>query len=129
MANNTVVNAGPQPLGRTLSEANTVTVNLIEPNTLFGERRNNIDLRLSKILRYSRTRTQVGIDIYNLMNSDTITAYSQTFSPTSTTLAERTDHRAGAVRSLQRAVRLLDRPATVGDALKGVPYTLFSSSQ
>jgi hypothetical protein len=85
VANNTVVNAGPQPLGRNLSESNTVTVNLIEPNTLFGERRNSIDLRLSKILRYGRTRTQVGIDLYNLVNADTITGYSQTFSPTSAT--------------------------------------------
>ena len=40
---------------------------------------------VSKILRYGRTRTQVGIDVYNLMNYDTITGYSQTFSPTSTT--------------------------------------------
>ena len=45
----------------------------------------DIDLRVSKILRYGRTRTQVGIDVYNLMNADTVTAFNQTFSPTSTT--------------------------------------------
>ena len=85
VTSNAVIAAGPQPLGRNLSEASTVTVNLIQPQTFFGERRNNIDLRISKILRYGRTRTQVGVDIYNLGNLDTVTAYNQTFSPTSTT--------------------------------------------
>jgi hypothetical protein len=83
---NATIAAGPQPLGRPLAGgANNVTVNLIQPSTFFAERRNNIDMRLSKILRYGRTRTQVGIDIYNLMNKDTVTGFSQTFSPTSTT--------------------------------------------
>jgi hypothetical protein len=86
VVSNATIAAGPQPLGRPLAGgANNVTVNLIPPSTFFAERRNNIDMRLSKILRYGRTRTQVGIDIYNLMNKDTVTGFSQTFSPTSTT--------------------------------------------
>jgi hypothetical protein len=85
VVNNAVIAGGPQPLGRVLSGgAANVTVNLLEPNTVFGERRQNIDLRVSKIVRFGRTRTQVGIDIYNLMNTDTVTAYTQTFSPTTT---------------------------------------------
>ena len=36
------------------------------------------------------------------MNTDTITGYSQTFSPTSTTWLNAADDRAGAVRPLQR---------------------------
>ena len=84
MANNAVIAAGPQPLGRPLSEATSVTVNLIEPETFFAPRRNNIDMRVAKILRFGRTRTQVGLDIFNLTNNDDITSYSQTFSPTST---------------------------------------------
>jgi hypothetical protein len=85
LAANYVVNSAvARPsLGRDLSSGN-VTVNLIPPETFFAERRNNIDLRLSKIVRYGRTRTQVGIDIYNLMNNDTVTGFSETFSPTST---------------------------------------------
>ena len=61
------------------------------PSTCWSRRRsirsnrNNIDLRVSKILRFGRTRTQVGFDIYNLLNADTATAFNQTFSPTSTT--------------------------------------------
>jgi len=71
-------------LGRDLSSGN-VTVNLIAPNTLYSDRRNNIDLRIAKIFRYSRTRTQIGVDVYNLTNTDVVTSFNQTYSPTSTT--------------------------------------------
>ena len=60
-------------------------MNLIAPNTFFADRRQNIDLRVAKIIRYGRTRTQIGLDIYNLTNTDVVTSYNQTFSPTSTT--------------------------------------------
>jgi carboxypeptidase family protein len=72
-------------LGRSLSESTNVTVNLIEPFTLYSDRRNNIDMRVAKIFRYGRTRTQIGVDIYNLTNTDVATSFNQTFSPTSTT--------------------------------------------
>ena len=52
VASNAVIAAGPQPLGRNLSGGANVTVNLIQPGTLFGPRRNNLDLRLSKVLRF-----------------------------------------------------------------------------
>jgi hypothetical protein len=84
VVNSTVANAGPQPLGRNLSAGN-VTVNLIEPGTFYADRRTNVDLRIAKIFRYGRTRTQVGFDVYNLTNTDVVTGYNQTFSPTSTT--------------------------------------------
>jgi hypothetical protein len=63
----------------------TITVNLIEPGTLYGERVNQIDMRFAKILRFGRTRTTVGFDVYNLVNSNAILTYNQTFSPTTTT--------------------------------------------
>jgi hypothetical protein len=85
-ANYTVTSAianGPnQPLGRNLSAGN-VTVNLVEPGTLYADRRNNIDLRVAKIFRYGRTRTQVGVDVYNLTNTDVVTGYNQNFTATS----------------------------------------------
>jgi hypothetical protein len=83
VVNSTVANAGPQPLGRNLSSGN-VTVNLLEPFTLFAERQNSFDFRVAKIFRLGRTRTQVGVDIYNLTNADTVTAQTETFSTTST---------------------------------------------
>ena len=81
VADNAWIAAGPQPLGRPLSGASVVTVNLIEPYTMFADRRNNVDFRVAKILRYGGTRTQVGVDIYNLMNVDVVTAYNQSFVP------------------------------------------------
>ena len=69
-------------LGRDLSNsAANVSVNLIPPSTLFSPRRNNVDFRVSKILRYGRTRTQVGLDVYNATNTDVVTGYNQTFVP------------------------------------------------
>jgi hypothetical protein len=85
VVNNAWIAAGPQPLGRSLSGSGNVTVNLIEPNTLYSDRRNNIDLRIAKIVRYGRTRTQIGLDVYNLTNTDVVTSFNQTFSPTTTT--------------------------------------------
>ena len=63
----------------------TITVNLIEPGTLYGERVNQIDMRFAKILRFGRTRTTVGFDVYNLTNSNAVLTYNQIFSPTTTT--------------------------------------------
>jgi outer membrane receptor protein involved in Fe transport len=42
-------------------------------------------MRLSKIIRYHRTRAQVGLDIYNVTNTDYVTSYNQAYSPTATT--------------------------------------------
>jgi len=85
IANNSVIAGGPQPLGRNLSNSTSVTVNLIEPQTFFAPRRHSYDLRVGKILRFGRTRTQVGVDIFNLTNNDEITTYSQTFNPNTQT--------------------------------------------
>jgi hypothetical protein len=78
-----VTSAIAQPsLGRPLSSGN-VTVNLVEPGTLYGARQNNIDLRIAKILRFGRTRAQFGVDVYNLLNTDVVTGYNNGYSATS----------------------------------------------
>jgi len=86
-ANWVVSNALVQPsLGRPLSNnAPNVSVNLIEPGTLYGDRINEVDLRIAKILRFGRTRTNVGFDVYNITNSAPVLSYNQAFSPTTTT--------------------------------------------
>jgi hypothetical protein len=86
VANNAYIAAGPQPLGRSLTGGGgTATINLIRPGTLYADRRTNLDFRVAKIIRYGRTRTQVGVDIYNATNTDVVTGFNQAFSPTSTT--------------------------------------------
>jgi hypothetical protein len=57
----------------------TVTVNLIEPGTLFGDRINQFDMRFAKILRFGRTRANVGVDLYNVANVAPVLSYNQTF--------------------------------------------------
>ena len=72
-----------QTLGRPLSGgAPSITVNLIEPGTLWGDRVNAFDLRVAKILRFGRYRTNIGVDIYNLLNSSAVLTYNQAYNPT-----------------------------------------------
>jgi hypothetical protein len=69
-------------LGRELSgSAANVTVNLIEPGTMYGDRLNQLDLRLGKKLSLGRTRTLVALDVYNALNSSAVLSYNQAFVP------------------------------------------------
>ena len=72
---------GPQPLGRNLSGGANVTVNLIQPGTLYGPRRNNFDMRLSKVQRFGSRRLTISVDGYNLTNSDTVLTFNNSFVP------------------------------------------------
>jgi hypothetical protein len=80
-ATNADIANGPQPLGRPLTGAATVVVNLIPPATLWGARTNNVDLAIAKLLRFGATRAKVGVYIFNLINADTVTNYNFGFVP------------------------------------------------
>jgi hypothetical protein len=74
-------------LGRQANVAGTTqSINLIAPGEVWGDRINEIDLRVAKILRFGRMRTNVGVDIFNLVNSNSTLTYNQTYSPTGTWL-------------------------------------------
>ena len=77
---NTVI---AQSLGRLPANSlatGTTTVNLLNPGVLYTlERTNLVDMRFAKILRFSGRRLDVGVDLYNLFNSNVITAYQQTY--------------------------------------------------
>jgi hypothetical protein len=48
----------------------TATINLVEPNTLFEDRSNQVDLRFSKIFRMRTThRLQGNFEVFNLTNA------------------------------------------------------------
>jgi hypothetical protein len=67
-------------LGRNLAGgAANIPVNVVVPGTLYGDRINQLDFRVAKILRFGRARTQVGLDLYNTLNSSAVQAYNQTF--------------------------------------------------
>jgi hypothetical protein len=72
-----------QALGRLPANAlatGTTTVNLLNPGQLYAlERTNLVDMRFAKILRFAERRLDVGVDLYNLFNSNVTTAYQQTY--------------------------------------------------
>jgi len=82
-ANYAAPNAVVAPsLGRSLSgNAANATVNLIEPGSLYGVRINQIDLRVAKVFGFRRGRSVVGVDIYNVLNANTVLTYNNTFVP------------------------------------------------
>jgi hypothetical protein len=67
-------------LGRPLSggQAN-MSVGIEVPNDAFTERRNELDMRFGKVLRFSRYRSVVSLDLYNAINSDAQIQVSQAF--------------------------------------------------
>ena len=67
-------------IGRPLpGGAATQSVNLALPGQVYGPRISTVDLRVTKLLRFGRTRTNVGLDLYNLFNDNTGTAFNQAF--------------------------------------------------
>jgi hypothetical protein len=84
--------AAPNPavvpsLGRSLSgNAANVTVNLLVPGQMYGDRINQLDLRAAKILKMGRTRTMLAVDVYNALNSSAVLSYNTMFVPGGTWL-------------------------------------------
>ena len=74
--------AAAQTLGRPLSGgAANVAVALIDPNTMFGDRLNQVDFRIGKLLKFARSKTMVSVDFYNMLNVSTILSQNSTFGP------------------------------------------------
>ena len=62
-----------QSLGRPLAGgAANVTVNLIPPFAEYGDRVNQLDLRIGKILRFGGTRSSLALDVYNALNANPV---------------------------------------------------------
>jgi hypothetical protein len=69
-------------LGRDLSgSAPNVTVNLVAPGTMYGDRINQFDLRVAKAIAVGRTQTLVALDVYNVLNSSAALTYNNAFVP------------------------------------------------
>jgi hypothetical protein len=83
-ANYNVTSAMTQGLGRPLTFG-LATVPLFPQGQILGDRLNQLDLRVGKILKYGRTRTSVNLDIYNAFNSNAVLAENSTY--TNATLA------------------------------------------
>ena len=80
-ANQLTTNAAIAPaLGRPLAgNATLASINLIEPGEMYGDRLNQVDFKVSKILRFGDRRLNVGLDIFNMFNTNAVYAYFQTY--------------------------------------------------
>jgi hypothetical protein len=88
-ANLVVLNAAVAPsLGRNLAgNAANVTVPIIAPGTLYGDRLHQIDLRVGKVVRFGGARrVTASVDLFNVLNSSAVleesTSYSSFGTPT-----------------------------------------------
>jgi hypothetical protein len=81
LANYNAPNAVVAPsLGRPLSGGvANVSVNLVEPGTMYGERMTQLDLRFGKVLRFGPVRTTASLDIYNALNGNAILTQSPAY--------------------------------------------------
>jgi hypothetical protein len=92
-ANLTVLNAAIVPsLGRPLSgNRPNVTLNVIPPGAMYGDRQSQLDLRVGKLFTYGSARTSINLDVYNALNSDAVvvenSAYGRFRQPLRTAVA------------------------------------------
>jgi outer membrane receptor protein involved in Fe transport len=67
-------------LGRPLAgAARNATVNIVEPGTMYGDRYTQVDVRIAKIFAVGTSRLTPQLDIYNLLNSNVVTALSNAY--------------------------------------------------
>ncbi|MCE2542529.1 MAG: TonB-dependent receptor [Acidobacteria bacterium] len=68
-------------LGRPLSGGGTIDINIVEPGSAYGDRLNQVDLRLSKVFNFSGSRFQIMFDVYNLLNENSVTEEDLNYGP------------------------------------------------
>jgi hypothetical protein len=60
----------------------TVTVNLVAPNSMFEPRGNQIDARLTKLVRFGRWRLRGNVDVFNITNAGDVQFVQTRYGPT-----------------------------------------------
>jgi hypothetical protein len=70
--------AGRAIIGSTTGVATTI-VNLVEPNSLFLDYQNRLDMRIGKTFKLDRTKIQGFADVFNVFNAGTAMSVNQTY--------------------------------------------------
>ena len=67
------------PLGRPFVGAATAVVNVIAPATEYGDRLNQLDFRIGKVLRFGRGRAALNVDLFNALNANPVLTENPNF--------------------------------------------------
>jgi hypothetical protein len=70
---------GHLPPGAPATGNTTILLTDNEHLVYSGQRRTQVDVRLAKIVRFGRTRTDIGVDVNNLFNANYTTGFNQTY--------------------------------------------------
>jgi hypothetical protein len=68
-----------RPIVGSTAGGTTISVNLIEPNTVFLDYQKRLDLRLARTFRVDRYRIQGFADIFNVLNAGTVVRVNETY--------------------------------------------------
>jgi hypothetical protein len=73
----------PCPAGQIILPSNlfgqtSLTVNLVDGDTVYTDRINQLDLRLGRTFRYARVSITPSLELFNVNNSDAIISYAST---------------------------------------------------
>jgi hypothetical protein len=67
------------PVGATATGNTTIDITDNDHRLFADNRRTQIDMRFAKILRFGRTRADIGVDLNNLLNTNYATAYEDSY--------------------------------------------------
>jgi hypothetical protein len=87
----------------------TALVNLLHSGPMYGDSVSQLDLKLAKVFRFAGARANVGVDVYNVFNSDAITSYKHLHAGS---VAHADRAAAPALRAVEHAARFLAGPAS-----------------
>jgi hypothetical protein len=79
---NTVIRdllGGVTPPGFNVNGNTTIDLTDSEHRIFADNRRTQVDMRFAKVLRFGRTRTDIGVDLWNLFNTNYATGYEDSF--------------------------------------------------
>jgi len=81
-----------------------VTVNLVPPGAMYGDRLVQVDLRFAKRLRFGAPEATFAVDLYNVLNANPVLSVNAI-----RRVAAAADRVARTIRTARRAVRFLSR--------------------
>jgi hypothetical protein len=67
--------------GVPITGGGSLSVQLVQPGTLYAGYYNELDMRFMRIFKFQRTRVQGYVDFFNLTNASSLTTQIQTFGP------------------------------------------------